>query len=443
MSSPPGWSWVALTDVARMESGHTPSRKKPEYWDGDIPWLSVSEATRHHGEIIHDTTEHVSQAGIDNSSARILPAHTVCLSRTASLGFVVALGRPMATSQGFANWVCSDALNWRYLLYLLTAEQSSMPLFAGGSAHQTIYYPELKALRVCLPPLAEQETIVHVLAALDEKVESNRRIAAASEDLAAGLFRSWFVDFDPVSAHAEGGRPVGVPRDAASLFPTSFEHGAGAPTPAGWTRGHLGDWARVDRGVAYRSADLDPDADVGLVGLKAIRAGGGYAARGIRGFTGPYTQSHVLNDGDIVVAHTDLTQAGDVIGSSARIPRIEDYSTLLASQDLGTLRAEQAWISGAFLYALTCLPAFRRHARARSSGTTVLHLPRTAINELPVVMPPPEVVRLFDEVAAPLYARADQAQAENRALTALRGDLLPQLIAGRLRVGAVEELVGE
>jgi type I restriction enzyme S subunit len=95
--APREWTWVPLTDVARLESGYTPSRKKPEYWDGDIPWIGIRAATANHGRVLMDTEQHTNALGIENSSARLLPKHTVCLSRTASVGYVVVTGRPMAT----------------------------------------------------------------------------------------------------------------------------------------------------------------------------------------------------------------------------------------------------------------------------------------------------------------------------------------------------------
>ncbi len=163
VTPPPGWRWAALTDVARMESGHTPSRQHPEYWGGDVPWIGIRDAKAHHGETIHATIQTTNELGIQNSSARILPEGTVCLSRTASVGYVVTMGRPMATSQDFANWICSDQLDQRFLVYLLLAEEKSLLRFASGAIHQTIYYPELKALHVCLPSFPEQQRIVAIL----------------------------------------------------------------------------------------------------------------------------------------------------------------------------------------------------------------------------------------------------------------------------------------
>ena len=160
---PPGWAWVPLLRIARQETGHTPSRNVGAYWNGDIPWIGIRDAAAHHGGVIQDTAQHVTQAGLDNSSARLLPAQTVCLSRTASVGYVVVMGRPMATSQDFVTWTCSPALLPDFLKYALLAEGDDIRRFGKGSTHTTIYFPEIRALHICLPPLAEQREVVRIL----------------------------------------------------------------------------------------------------------------------------------------------------------------------------------------------------------------------------------------------------------------------------------------
>src|SRR6266850_1826166 len=244
--APTGWKWTALSDVARLETGHTPSRKHPEYWDGDVPWIGIRDATENHGRVINDTLQHTNELGIANSSARILPKNTVCLSRTASVGYVVVMGRPMATSQDFVNWVCSGALDYRFLKYVLLAERSAFLRFASGTTHQTIYFPEVKAFHVCLPPINEQREIAHVLGALDDKIELNWRMNETLEAMARALFKSWFVDFDPVRAKAEG-RDPGLPKPLADLFPARLVDSALGEIPEGWEVGILGDVAEHTR----------------------------------------------------------------------------------------------------------------------------------------------------------------------------------------------------
>lgn len=184
---PTGFAWRSLSELARLESGHTPSRGKPEYWDGDIPWIGIRDASGNHGRVLLDTQQHVSQLGLDNSSARLLPAGTVCLSRTASVGFVITMGRPMATSQDFVNWVCGPDLDHRYLHYLLMAEQDTIRRIAYGSVHPTMYYPDAKALHVCVPSMPVQQAIAEVLGALDDKIAANSRLVGLADVLAESL----------------------------------------------------------------------------------------------------------------------------------------------------------------------------------------------------------------------------------------------------------------
>lgn len=159
-SAPDGWRWVRLNEVARLESGHTPSRLRPDWWGGDVSWLSLTEIRAFDGKWVSSTEIKTNDAGIANSAARILPAGTVCLSRTASVGFVAIMGIPMATSQDFANWVCGDNLDPEFLMYCLIRSRDYLRELSSGATHKTIYMPTLEAFQICLPTLTVQKGIV-------------------------------------------------------------------------------------------------------------------------------------------------------------------------------------------------------------------------------------------------------------------------------------------
>lgn len=169
---PEGWAWAPLVRVAKMESGHTPSRRNPKWWDGDVPWISLSDARLHDRGVIGETIKHTNKAGLANSAARLLPAGTVCVSRTASIGNVVVMGRPMATSQDFVNWVPTRAVTSEWLRIVLSADREALRRFGKGSIHTTIYFPEWIAMYVAVPPLAEQHRIA---------AEVDRRLSTVSK----------------------------------------------------------------------------------------------------------------------------------------------------------------------------------------------------------------------------------------------------------------------
>lgn len=158
--TPVGWAWKLLKDLARLESGHTPSRSRSDWWNGEIPWIALPDIRGLDGQVVYDTREHTNEGGIANSAARVLPAGTVVLSRTASVGFVTVMGKPMATSQDFVNWVCGPKLDPYFLALLLRASRSYIRSLASGAVHPTVYVPTVRRFSVCVPQLSQQRSIV-------------------------------------------------------------------------------------------------------------------------------------------------------------------------------------------------------------------------------------------------------------------------------------------
>ena len=175
---PAGWTSGKLLRFASLESGHTPSKSHPEWWiesQCTIPWITTADVHRFRdgGVIaISDTVEHISQVGMDNSSARLLPAGTVALSRTASVGFSVVLSEPMASSQDFADWIPGDQLTSEYLLFCFRAMGPVFDKLMIGSTHKTIYMPDIRRLAIPVPPLPEQQAIADYLDEKTAKIDS-------------------------------------------------------------------------------------------------------------------------------------------------------------------------------------------------------------------------------------------------------------------------------
>lgn len=162
---PEYWDVVRTRFVAELHSGHTPDRSNDEYWqDTDIPWVTTSDIKpfrEGRKRYIHETENQISELGMENSGAHLLPEGTVFLSRTASVGFSGILGEPMATSQDFANWVCGDEILPEYLLYVFRLMDQEFDRLMQGSTHKTIYMPDIKSFKTPLPPLEEQHEIVN------------------------------------------------------------------------------------------------------------------------------------------------------------------------------------------------------------------------------------------------------------------------------------------
>lgn len=158
------WTVLNIRRVATMKTGHTPSRSEPSYWDNTtIPWFTLADVWQLRDgrrTYLGETSDKISELGLANSAAELLPEGTVVLSRTASVGFSGIMPGPMATSQDFWNWVCGPRLLPEYLTLTFRAMQSHFSALMMGSTHKTIYQADAAAIRIPLPPLNEQEAIV-------------------------------------------------------------------------------------------------------------------------------------------------------------------------------------------------------------------------------------------------------------------------------------------
>lgn len=169
-SIPEHWGEVGLTLVARLGSGHTPSRSRDDWWiesECTIPWITTGEVARLRSdrvEHIENTRGRISPIGLENSAAEVHPAGTVVLCRTASAGYSGIMRGDMATSQDFATWTCGPLLRPRFLLLCLRVMRGDLlGRLAMGSTHKTIYMPDIQSIRIPLPPVEEQDEIVEAV----------------------------------------------------------------------------------------------------------------------------------------------------------------------------------------------------------------------------------------------------------------------------------------
>ncbi len=231
---PAHWDVAKVCLIARLESGHTPSRQHPEYWvpeECTVPWFSLADVWQlreANQKYLGDTSENISFRGMANSAARLLPPGTVVLSRTASVGYAGVMPRPMATTQDFANWICGPRLVPGYLLWVFRAMKPDFARMMMGSTHQTIYMPDIRRLATPVPSVLEQRAIADFLdrktAAIDALIEKKRlHVGLLMERRYAVLTRAVTEGLDPEGPK----RPTGLPwfqRVPAHWTTTKLKH---------------------------------------------------------------------------------------------------------------------------------------------------------------------------------------------------------------------------
>ncbi|WP_338463105.1 restriction endonuclease subunit S (plasmid) [Synechococcus elongatus IITB7] len=180
---PEDWDVVFLDQVAKRGSGHTPNKKHPEYWNGDIKWVSLADSSSLDRLYISDTYAKITREGIANSSAVIHPVGTVVLSRDAGVGKSAIMQVDMAVSQHFMAWHCSNNLNNHFLYYWLQAEKKTFERIADGSTIKTIGLAYFKDLKIPYPSIPEQRAIAQALSDVDALIAGLERLIAKKRDI--------------------------------------------------------------------------------------------------------------------------------------------------------------------------------------------------------------------------------------------------------------------
>ena len=310
----------------------------------------------------------------------------------------------------------------------------------GSTGRQRVMADSLRSFEFSLPSIEEQRRIAYILGTLDEKIELNRQMNEMLEAMARAIFKSWFVDFDPVKAKMEGRKPAGMDTETANLFPSAFQDSTLGKIPHGWAEEKIGNLVEIVKGRSYRSSDLE-ESDTALVTLKSIMRGGGYRPDGLKPYTGKYNPQQIIIPGELVVSYTDVTQEAEVVGKPAIVRGDEKYQTLVASLDLGIIRPLESNVSLWFLYCLFRERHFQSHIYGYATGTTVLHLSKDGVPSYQFALPPEKIRCLFDSIAKPLFAKIESNENESRTLTKIRDTLLPKLLSGEIRVDDVDEIL--
>jgi type I restriction enzyme S subunit len=376
--------------------------------------------------------------GYHNESKGVIPGITI--GRSGSIGEVKYYSGayfPLNTALYVTDFRGNDP---RFAYYFL--KNFDFTNFDSGSVQPSLNRNFLNPAPIEIPDPQTQKAIAHILGTLDDKIELNQKMNQTLEDIAKAVFKSWFVNFDPVRSKAEG-RPTGLPAEISDLFPDAFEDSEIGEIPAGWKITSLGDQTTLTKGRSYKSAEL-MDSDTALVTLKSFHRGGGYRLDGLKSYTGTYKEDQVLEQGDLIIALTDVTQAADVIGKPAIVRSSSDYSTLVASLDVGIIRAKaHSDITLEYCYFLMLTARYTQHSLGYTTGTTVLHLAKDASAKFEIGLPHKAVIDHYTAIASPLMQRIFAAEKENEILAQLRDTLLPKLISGELRISDAEKFLEE
>lgn len=287
---------------------------------------------------------------------------------------------------------------------------------------------DLVKLNIPVPPLNEQIKIAEFLENLDQKIHLNIQMNRTLEAIGQAIFRHWFV-------HYEFPDENGQPYKSSGGEMVDSELGE---IPAGWKISILKNYVNLITGCSYRSIDLE-ESDTALVTLKSVGKDGNFKQDGFKEYTGKFKEEQVIEDGDVVVAQTDLTQNADVLGKPVIVRTFPKYKKLIASLDLGIVRPKDSYLNKEFIFNALKTKTFHSHAVSYANGTTVLHLSKDAIPSYNLPIPNKSILNQFEKLITPINNQINNNNLESGNLSEIRDLLLPKLMSGKIRIKIPEE----
>ena len=403
------WKKVKLGDICKkVTSGGTPTSTINSYYNPPtIPWLKTKEVNYCR---IYDVETYISEEGLKNSSAKLIPSNSVIVAMYGNTAGRVAINKiPLTTNQACCNLIIDNKVaDYEYVYNYLCTLYSKFVSLKNGAAQLNLNANIIKGIEIILPPIETQHRIATILSRYDSLIENYQKQIKLLEEAAQRLYKEWFIDL---------------------RFPghenTTITNGV----PEGWEKKKLCELFSFVRGKSYTSKELLDEGTI-MVNLKNIQAFGGYKSDVEKHFIGTFKEEQTLKKGDLVMGVTDMTQERRLVGSVALIPDFKEIATF--SMDL--IKIISFKLPNIYLYCAMRYGDVSRQIAPLANGVNVLHLKPEAINNIEMVVASDSIIEKFVIYTSKTIDSILSLQSQLRLLTEARDRLLPKLMSGEIEV---------
>ena len=418
------WRETTLGNMCKnMFSGGTPNTSQHNYYlEGVIPWLNTKEVNNSR---IYFTEKLISNLGLENSSAKWVPANNVIVAMYGATAGKVAVNKiDLTTNQACCNLVVDESIaSYEFIFYYLKNNYERLVSLSNGAAQQNLNTGIIKSFKVLAPDIQTQEKIASILSSLDDKIELNRKMNETLEEMARAIFKSWFVDFDPVHAKARGEKPAGMPDEIADLFPSEFVHSnqLNKLIPKGWEVKPISclanlnskSWTNKNAPQKVRYLDLanTKNGEISLI-IEYLFP------------EAPSRARRVLSIGDTII--------GTVRPGNRSFAYISDDG-LTGSTGFAVMTPKQFAFKEFVFLALTEDSSIDYFAHLADGAAYPAVRPEVVAN-IEFVIPPENIVKAFSITTADLLVKIGLNRKQNIELSVIRDSLLPKLISGEIEV---------
>lgn len=401
------WQEKRLGEVAEIISGGTPDTNDIEFWGGNIGWITPFDLSNYNYRYIDYGTRNITDSGLTNSSAKLLPSNTILFSSRAPIGYIAIAKKPLTTNQGFKNFICKD-INYLFLYYYLKHNVSYLKLYATGATFPELSATTIKKIKISVPDIATQEKIADILSTYDDLIENNNRRIEILEQMTQEIYKEWFVRF-----RFPGHEKV------------KFVNGI----PEGWEVKKIGDIASIKSGYAFKSSWWQEEG-IPVIKIKDIQNNGidtnnfAYVSE----IHMEKAKQFIAEPGDIVIALTGAT-----IGKIGLIPFY--HKPLLINQRVGKFFCgEKPILNNGYLYILLQQNWIKDLIFMISSSSAAQpNISPNDIEEIKIFYNK-NVIEQFNQKISDYILQILKLKNINQNLIKQRDLLLPRLMSGKLEV---------
>lgn len=416
-----------IGEIATVIGGGTPSTSDPDNYGGNIPWITPKDLSNHKSRYISHGERSITNKGLKNSSAKLLPKKTILFSSRAPIGYIAIAKTEVTTNQGFKSLILNDEHHPEFFYYLLKTYTPLIESYATGSTFKEISGGALQNIEVSIPTLNIQKVIAHILGSLDDKIELNQKMNQTLEDIAKAIFKSWFVDFDPVRAKVVG-KPTGLPDEISHLFPDELFDSELGEIPKGWILNPLDAIGTFRNGLALQKFPaVEGDKSLPVIKIAQLRKGN---AIGDDLYASGVPKEYIINDGDFIFSWSGSLLAKYWIGGQGAL-----------NQHLFKVESKTMPLWFVAKWVEHYLPRFQ--AIAEDKATTMGHIKREHLREALCIVPSNLLIDAAEKIISPIIEKIILNEVENKLLVQLRETLLPKLISGELEIPDAEKFLEE
>jgi len=389
------WQSYSLIDVLDLIGGGTPKTTVPEYWNGDIPWLSVVDFNTGK-KFVFESEKKITEEGLLNSNTKILNKGDIIISARGTVGIIAMIGRSMAFNQSCYGIRAKDNLAINdFIYYLLKNTVANFLQKSHGGVFDTITQNTFKEIEIDLPPLSEQKVIAEVLSSLDDKIELLHRQNKTLEDMAQALFQNWFVE----------------------------------KMDENWKIGKLDDFISLIESGSRPKGGIDPNLRTGIpsIGAENIKGIGKYDYSKTKFISENFFKEMrrgIVKDFDVLIY-----KDGAYVGRKGMFAANYPYKVCTINEHVFILRC-RAKYSAIFLYFL-----LQENDLAQlNSNSAQPGLNQEALKSFKIISPPEYLINNFGNIVEPYIDKIFLNAKQIVILNNLRDVLLPKLINGDVKV---------